>query len=197
MREVELKSVVDDLGERRARVQAAGGALVFEGRMEDRRYDTAARALAADDHVLRLRVYRTPDGARSHLDWKGPTRFENDFKVREELSTGVTDPDVLMAILDALGYVTTREIEREIAQYDLNGTMIRFEQYPRMDVLVEVEGSETGIERAIKTLGMRRDGFTVRRLPELVRAFEKRTGLRAALCQRELRGEYRYRPTDA
>lgn len=197
MREVELKSVVDDLGARRARVQAAGGSLVFEGKLEDRRYDTATRTLAAEDHVLRLRIYRAPDGARAYLDWKGATRFENDFKVREELSTGVGDPDVLVAILEALGYVTTREIEREIAQYDLSGTMIRFEQYPRMDALVEVEGSEAGIERAIEALGMPREGFTVRRLPELVRAFEKRTGLRAALCQRELLGEYRYRPSDA
>ena len=58
MLEVELKSVVDDLPRRRAAVEAAGGVLVFSGRLEDRRYDTADRALTARDHVLRVRVYR-------------------------------------------------------------------------------------------------------------------------------------------
>ncbi|HET9012565.1 MAG TPA: CYTH domain-containing protein, partial [Gemmatimonadaceae bacterium] len=57
MLEVELKSVVDDLARRRAMVEAAGAMLVFEGHLADRRYDTAEHALAARDHVLRVRAY--------------------------------------------------------------------------------------------------------------------------------------------
>jgi adenylate cyclase class IV len=56
MLEVELKSVVDDLERRRAAVEAAGAKLAFSGRLEDRRYDTADRALTARDQVLRVRV---------------------------------------------------------------------------------------------------------------------------------------------
>ena len=49
-------------------------------------------------------------------------------------------------------------------QYALDHAVIRFEQYPRMDVLVEVEGPPPAIEHAISALGMRRDAFTAERL---------------------------------
>lgn len=195
--EIELKAVVDDLRAGRAGVERAGGRLVFAGRMEDRRYDTAARTLAQADVVLRLRTYRGTGGVRATLDWKGAGQRVEGFKVREELTTGVTDPDALAAILERLGYRVTREIDREIAQYGLAGTVVRFERYPRMDTLVEVEGTREGIEAAIATLGIARDRFTAERLPDFVRAYERRTGLRAALCDRELAGDYRFGVRDA
>jgi adenylate cyclase class IV len=58
MLEVELKSIVDDMEHRRAAIEAAGAQLVFSGRLEDRRYDTADRTLTAADQVLRVRTYR-------------------------------------------------------------------------------------------------------------------------------------------
>ena len=67
---------------------------------------------------------------------------------------------------------------------DLAGAMIRFERYPRMDDLVEVEGTPEQIERAIAALGLPRDGFTSERLPEFVRRFESRTGTPAAITRR-------------
>jgi adenylate cyclase class IV len=197
VREVELKSVVDDLRDRRRAIEAAGGTLVFAGRLEDQRYDTHDRTLAAKDLVLRLRIYRNSDRVTAHLDWKGPTESVGGFKVRDELTTGITDPEALATILGHMGYVVTREIEREIVQYDFAGTTVRFERYPRMDVLVEVEGEPEGIEAAIQALGMPRPGFTTERLPDFVRAYETRTGVRAALCARELAGDYRYSVRDA
>jgi hypothetical protein len=64
-------------------------------------------------------------------------------------------------------------------------------------VLIEVEGDPDAIERAIQTLGLPRERFTSERLPDFVLKFESRTGERAALCDRELRGEYRYSANDA
>jgi len=198
MREFELKSVVPDVSAARARVEAHGGVLAFAGRLEDRRYDTPDRRLAARDHVLRLRAYRAPAAApRAYLDWKGPTQYEDGYKVREELSTGASDPDALAELLLRLGYVITREVDREIAQYDLTGTAVRFECYPRMDDLVEVEGEPAGIEAAIAALGLPRQGFTAERLPAFIARFEARTGGRAAVCDRELAGDFRYRADDA
>ena len=195
--EVEVKSVVRDVAAARARAEAAGATLVFAGRLEDRRYDTRERALAERDHVLRVRVYRDGRGARAALDWKGPTGYDGRYKVREELSTETSNADALTAILDRLGYVVTREIDREIAQYDLGGAMVRFEHYPRMDDLVEVEGTPETIERAIAALGLARDGFTSERLPAFVERYERRTATRAAICDRELAGDYRFRAADA
>jgi adenylate cyclase class IV len=199
MREVELKgyAVSDAEAEAaRARLAQAGAELVYEGRLEDRRYDMPDKTLALRDHVLRLRVYR---GARTvtSLDFKGPTGYADGFKVREELTVGADDPIALARILEALGYVITREIDRAIVQYTLAGAVVRFERYPRMDILIEVEGTPEAIEGAIRALGLPRERFTAERLPDFVLKYESRTGQRAALCDRERDGEYRYSPDDA
>jgi predicted adenylyl cyclase CyaB len=197
MLEVELKSVVDDIPRRRAMVERAGGTLVWAGQLLDRRYDTSSHELAARDHVLRLRVYHDGSSSRAELDWKGPTGHEDGYKVREEIGVHVAEPDVLAEMLTRLGYEVTVEIEREIAQYELEGATVRFERYPRLDDLVEVEGTPEQIERAITAIGLPRDRFTSQRLPDFVRRFEDRTGQRAALCQSELRGERHYDPANA
>jgi adenylate cyclase class IV len=142
MREVELKGYAENDNEAasaRARLEAAGAQLVYEGRLEDRRYDTTDRALALRDHVLRLRVYRGRT-VRTSLDFKGPTTYADGFKVREEHTVDADDPEALAHILEAMGYVITREIDREIAQFTLAGATVRFERYSRMDLLIEVEG---------------------------------------------------------
>ena len=189
MLEVELKCVVDDVERRRANVERAGATVVFAGRLEDRRWDTPDRALLAMDHVLRVRTYRSEAGVRAELGWKGPTRREGGYKLRDELETMIADPDTLGAILTALGYEVSIAIDREIVQYDLQGTMIRFERYPRMDDLVEVEGEPEEIERAIAILGLPRAGFNTDRLPDFVMRFEQRTGERALISDADLSGE--------
>ena len=197
MLEVELKSVVDDLETRCARVERAGGIVVYSGRLEDRRWDTPDRALLAKDHVLRVRTYRHDGGVRAELDWKGPTRREGGYKLRDELETAIGEPDVLGEILSALGYEVSIAIDREIVQYELEGTMIRFERYPRMDDLVEVEGDPEQIERAIAILGLPRDGFTTDRLPDFVTRYEGRTGARAVLSDAELAGDATFDASNA
>jgi predicted adenylyl cyclase CyaB len=190
MREVELKAIVDDLAERRRRVETAGGTLSFEGKISDRRYDFASRELSSRDEVLRVRRYHSPTSTRTYLDWKGPTEVRDVYKVREEVTTPVEDFDSLERILEKLGLRLTSEIDREIAQYQLAGATVRFESYPRMDILVEVEGEPAAIEAAIEALGLPRGTFTNKRLAEFVAGFEHRTGVRAAISDRELEGDY-------
>jgi adenylate cyclase class IV len=199
MREVELKGIAYSDAEAeaaRTKLSAAGAVLVYDGRLEDRRYDMPDRSLALRDHVLRLRVYRS-DTVVTSLDFKGPTGYVDGFKVRDELTVGANDPAALARILEAMGYIITREIDREIVQYTYAGAVVRFERYPRMDVLIEVEGEPEAIERAISALGLPRERFTAERLPDFVLKFESRTGERAALCDRELEGDYRYSASDA
>jgi predicted adenylyl cyclase CyaB len=185
-REVELKSVVEDVAACRRRLETAGARMTFEGRLEDRRYDTADRRLSAADEVLRLRTYHDARGARAALEWKGPTRQEHGYKVRDEVNAHATDPAELAAILERLGYLVIGEIDRSVVQYGLDDAVIRFEHYPRMDALVEVEGPPPSIEHAIVALGMPRGGFTADRLLTFVARFEARTGSRAALSDRQL-----------
>jgi predicted adenylyl cyclase CyaB len=196
MFEVELKAVIDDLDTRRKRMDDAGAELTFEGRLVDRRYDLPSRDLAQRDEVLRVRSYETPDSVRTHIDWKGPTDSAGAYKVREEISTVVNDFEGLAAILGKLGYVVTREIDRKVVQYRLGAATIRFEVYPRMDILVEVEGEPPVIEEAIGALGMLRGEFTTERLSAFVDRFERRTGVQAAISDRELMGDYGMRETE-
>lgn len=197
MREFELKAVVHDLASARKQVEQAGGTLAYEGRLLDQRYDVESRELAQRDEVLRVRRYETGASARTYLDWKGPTEMQGAYKIREEVSTPVGDFPALEQILAKLGFEITSEIDRLIVQYKLGGATIRFETYPRMDVLVEVEGEPETIERAIEALGMARGEFTSERLPSFVERFERRTGVRAAICDRELAGDYRFRSSKA
>lgn len=185
MREVELKAVVDDVAERRKRVEEAGGSLSFEGKMSDRRYDFEARELSGRDEVLRVRRYQGRASTKTYLDWKGPTEFRDVYKVREEVTTPVEDCDSLEQILTRLGLVVAAEIDREIAQYQLGGATVRFEVYPRMDALVEVEGEPAAIEQAIEVIGLPRGTFTNHRLADFVADFEHRTGVQAAISERE------------
>jgi hypothetical protein len=91
----------------------------------------------------------------------------------------------------------TIAIDREIVQYNLDGTMIRFERYPRMDTLVEVEGTPEQIETTIAALGMSRDGFTSERLVDFATRFEARTGTRAALSHASLANDSGFDPINA
>jgi adenylate cyclase class 2 len=196
MLEVELKAVCDDLSARRKQVETAGAKLTYEGRLVDRRYDIESRELADRDEVLRVRRYESRGSAKTYLDWKGRTETQGPYKIREEISTLVDDFGAIEQILDKVGFIVTMEVDREIAQYQLGAATIRFETYPRMDVLVEVEGEPDAIEQAIEALGMSRGEFTSERLPSFVSRFEKRTGVRAAICDRELTGDSQYRRTD-
>jgi predicted adenylyl cyclase CyaB len=149
------------------------------------------------DEVLRVRRYHTPSSSKTYLDWKGPTEIQDVYKIREEISTLVEDFDSLEQILTRLGFIVTMEIDREVAQYELGGATIRFETYPRMDVLVEVEGEPDSIEVAIEALGMPRGVFSSDRLASFVGRFEQRTGVRAAICTQELEGDYGFRPDES
>lgn len=186
MREVELKAVVDDLALRRKRLEDAGAALSFEGKISDRRYDLMSGELSRRDEVLRVRRYENREGSRVFLEWKGPTEIRDVYKVREEITTPLEDRESFARILERLGFQIVGEIDRFIAQYQVRGATVRFETYPRMDVLVEVEGTPETIEAAIEVLGMPRGVFSSDRLAAFVERFEERTGVRAAINDKEM-----------
>ena len=149
--ELELKAVVEDPARVREALVAAGARPVFRGLLRDTRLD-AAGALTGRDQVLRLRRW-IPDGGpeRAELAWKGPTSVNPaGYKHREELEVGVADGSAALRLLAALGYTVTHAIDRAVEVYQLGATVARLEWYPRMDVLVEIEGPPEGIERMIQ-----------------------------------------------
>lgn len=181
--ELELKARITDVAGLRRALRAAGARLEFRGRMVDRRYDRA-RELTRRDQVLRLRVYVPGRGhdARAELTWKGPASARRGYRHRQELECGIDDADVLRTVLAHLRYRITLTVDRRVEVYRLGGAMLRLEQYPRMDTLLEVEGSPRAIERAIKAIDLPRELFLSESLPYFTRAFRQRTGRPARLA---------------
>ena len=179
--ELELKAVVPDPERLRRRLREAGAELRSRGRLTDVRYDRRGE-LVLRDEVLRARTYRHAEGGVDVvLGWKGPTQRSPDgYKLRQEIEMSVgADPGHL---LEALGYRPVHVIEREIEVWHLGEATARLERYPRMDVLVEVEGEPAGIERVVAASGIPRDEFTAEPLVEFVRRYEERTGAPAELA---------------
>jgi adenylate cyclase class IV len=182
MIERELKGVVPSVETMVARLDALGAERVFVGVLEDRRLDDAEGTLRARDHVLRVRAYR--DGHRvveASLDWKGQSEQVDGYKVREEHSAPVADPEAMLNVLARAGFRITLAIDRFVWQYQLDGAMVRLERYPRMDDLVEIEGTPDAMERAVALLGLDRATLGSRGLFDFVARYEARTGRPAVL----------------
>jgi predicted adenylyl cyclase CyaB len=181
--ELELKAVVHHPDAVRARLLAAGAVPRFIGRMCDLRYDRAAE-LTSRDEVLRVRNFHHTDGrVESILAWKGPTtRSPEGYKLREEIELPISAAPAPGLLLGALGYRPVHAIDRDVEVYQLGAATARLETYPRMDVLLEVEGGPAAIERAVAASGIPRGEFTAESLAEFVRRFEERTGLTAEVA---------------
>lgn len=191
--ELELKAVVTDPAALRAQLAAAGAARFFVGLLEDRRLDRDGQ-LRAKDHVLRVRTWRAEgQPARAEIGWKGPTRRSSEgLKLRTELELGVADGGAALGLLEALGFGVTQAIDRYVEVFALVGATLRLEWYPRMDVLLEVEGTPDAIDAGVRATGLPRAVFVPDALPEFVARFEAREGQAAVLSIAELHGE---RPT--
>ncbi|HTC24777.1 MAG TPA: hypothetical protein VK688_10455 [Gemmatimonadales bacterium] len=189
--ELELKAIVPDPIALRGRLVGANARSGFRGLMEDRRYDREG-TLAARDEVLRTRRFLPADGPiEAELTWKGPTRRSADgYKLREELTSRVTPgSDAPGAILEALGYTVVQAIDRWVELFEVGGAVLRIEWYPRMDVLLEVEGAPEAIERAIRASGLPREAFSADMLVDFVRRYDARGARPAVLAVTGLAGE--------
>lgn len=186
--EREVKAAITDAAGLVRRLHEAGATCVFAGLMEDRRLDRG-RELRGRDEVLRVRTLRAKDApVQLQLAWKGATRRSPEgHKLRQELEwtvdPGSTSP---AALFEALGYAVAESIDRYIEVYQVGSVTLRLEWYPRMDVLLEVEGSAAAIEQGILATGLPRALFVPESLPEFVTRYQRRTGQAAALSLAEL-----------
>jgi len=189
VREIEVKAPVADAGVLRRRLLESGAVAEFQGMMEDRLFDRDGET-AARDEVVRVRTWRPAGGpARAQVAWKGPTRRSPDgYKLREELEFSVAgDGAAPTQFLAALGYQVLRAVDRFVEVYRVRDAEVRIEWYPRMDVMVEVEGTPEAIEAAIAVSGLPRALYEPEPLAEFVRRYELRTGEPAVLALAELK----------
>lgn len=172
------------------RLEDAGWSRCFTGRMIDLRFDTPDGRLAERDEVLRLRVYLPEDGedggdgkeARAVLGWKGPAARDEGFKRREEVETRIASAEAADGIVRRLGFSrVTDRIDRRIRLFVKEGVSARIEEYPEMDVLVELEGPPGEVRGRMADTGLSPEEWKPWPLPEFVRRYEERTGREARL----------------
>ncbi len=183
-RELEVKAVVDDAAAVERCLGASGATLLFRGLMSDRRYDLAGGALTARDEVLRVRTFTPAPGSAgrpAEVAWKGPTGRREGYKEREEHQFEVGDAGVVETILSRLGFTATDAVDRCVEYFRVAGAVARIEWYPRMDVLVEVEGAPDRIEAAVRATGVPRARFSADRLLDFAERYRARTGAAPAL----------------
>jgi adenylate cyclase class IV len=189
--ELELKALVHDPDALVEALLKAGAVAGFTGLMEDRKLDRDGE-LTARDEVLRVRLLRPAEsgaGPRALVAWKGPTqRSPEGYKLRQELEFEVTGATPVTELFQALGYRVVQAIDRFVRFFEVGGATARLEWYPRMDTLLEVEGTGPAIEAAVAATGLPRMLFLPESLPEFVARYETRTGQRAILTVQDLRG---------
>jgi adenylate cyclase class IV len=188
--ELEVKAVVAAPGAVRRALESAGARLDFRGMMRDRRFDRADQ-LSARDEVLRVRVWDAEEVSytRTQVAWKGPTtRSADGYKQRQEIEFGADDGTGVVHVLEALGYQVVEAIDRYVEVSELHGTTARLEWYPRMDVLIEIEGTAEGIEELIRVIGIPRDQCLADSLIQFAARYTARTGTPAVLAEADLMG---------
>ena len=141
--------------------------------------------------LLRLRKYQdTTFSGGGILAWKGPvSRTSEGLKSRPEIELPVANAAGAEALLRALGYIEVRRLDRYIETFSDSGVEARIEWYPRMDVLVEIEGDGREIERVIAVSGMPRSSFRADPLSTFLLEYQDRTGCEPALSLDQLNGD--------
>lgn len=188
--ELEVKAVVSDADAIRRALDAAGARLDFAGMMRDRRFDRDG-VLTARDEVVRVRVWEAEEVShrRAQVAWKGKTtRDASGYKQREEIEFGAEDGPQAIRLLEALGYEVVEAIDRYVEVRELRGTVARIEWYPRMDVLIEIEGAPEGIEALITIAGIPRAACLADSLAQFAARYSERTGTAAVLAEADLAG---------
>jgi adenylate cyclase class 2 len=148
--EVEIKLHCADLSAARERLRAAGAEQVSEAHAESNDlYDDPDSTLRGRGCTLRLRRA----GNQAILTFKGPARFENGVRLREEREITVSDAAEAEAILRGLGLKRLFRYEKRREEWRWNNCLVALDETP-IGRFVEVEGDPPAIRRVVTELAL-------------------------------------------
>jgi adenylate cyclase class 2 len=148
--EREIKLRFENTAEAREAVLAAGAEPVRSRRLqEDCLLDTLDRSLQRRGSLLRVRI----ESGRALLTFKGPIQ-PSSMKLREELETIVGDGEVLLRMLEELGYRVWFRYEKYREEFAMADVVVAIDETP-VGTFVEIEGSQQGIVATAEALGRR------------------------------------------
>ncbi|KWX01750.1 Adenylate cyclase [Carbonactinospora thermoautotrophica] len=172
MIEAELKARVKDPERVRQRLRERSTEEVSVYR--DTYYDRPDGELAQGDRELRVRTIETAHGARTILTFKDAA-VDVDSGSKPEYETTVGQPDMLAAILRALGFAPVIAFEKHCANYafaahgrNLRATLVRVPEldgdFLEVETLVDdpadVPPALDAIRKALADLGIGEDDLT-------------------------------------
>ncbi len=148
--EIEIKLPVEDLSAVRNRLSGGGGHLhaPWHDEINDL-YDDAERKLSQSGRTVRMRRA----SGRSILTYKGPARFEDGARLREEREVEVSAASEAEAILAGLGLRRTFRYEKRREEWAAEGCIVALDVTP-IGSFVEIEGDPAGIRRLVAALGL-------------------------------------------
>ena len=125
------------------------GATPLRGRrlQEDCLLDTDEGLLRDRGVVLRVRS----EAGKSRITFKGPVQA-GEHKIREELETVVGDSDVLLRVLEQLGFRPWFRYQKYREEFAYEDVVVAVDETP-VGTFVELEGSEAGITAVAERLG--------------------------------------------
>jgi len=133
--EMEVKYYLADLPALEARLKSLGAQLIKERVHETNlRFDLPDGSLSQTYQVLRLRQDSAP-----RLTYKGPSRYDQGVRVRQEIEFQVSDFRAARELFEALGYQVSMMYEKYRTTYELNGVQVTLDEMPYGN-FAELEG---------------------------------------------------------
>jgi adenylate cyclase, class 2 len=145
-REVKLR-YTDPVSARAAVIRLGAGTHRPRRLQQDALLDTADGLLRDQRSVLRV---RSENGA-AVLTFKGPVQ-PSTMKLREEIETTAGDPDVLLTLLQRLGFRVWFRYEKYREEFRKDDVIIAIDETP-VGTFLEIEGSEQGVTDIAAELG--------------------------------------------
>jgi adenylate cyclase class 2 len=167
--EVELKFLDPDLGQVRARLEAAGARLEQPRELETNLvFDDAGHSLGNSRRLLRLR--------NGHeLTIKIPLEDPN-YKSRREINLDVAEGDI-EAFLAGLGYEVAWRYQKWREGWDLDGMFVTLDELPFIGPVVEIEGDRDKIDSTAEKLGLAANRTSTANYAELYREYAAAHGI--------------------
>jgi adenylate cyclase class 2 len=148
--EREMKVPVAGLDPLRTALAELGARRVEPATFEDNLIlDDAAGTLAASGRLLRLRRW----GTVVTLTYKGPARFAEGVKHRQELETEVADFEGMLAVLAPLGFDPVRRYQKRRELWQAEAVQVALDETP-IGCFVELEGDEATLRALAARLGL-------------------------------------------
>ena len=168
--EIEIKFRIENLRDLNRRLRAAGFRRITPRTHEmNALYDLPGQPLRKRGELLRLRQY----GKEWFLTHKSKG-VAGRHKMRLELETGVTDGEMMHAILCALGYQPTFRYEKFRAEWSDGRGQVVVDETP-IGNFGEIEGAPRWIDQTAKKLGIRPEHYITDTYAGLFFAWKRRT----------------------